>query len=237
MKVQKFWFRSRRRGRVGGVVLRNGLHGPLDVVPRFVLHGGMKTDSRRIGVEVNRAPDLNPGLRVGGTNQLDFALLAFRNLSKGVRAVVEQIGIAHPLLLVVVSLGQEPELVASVVKPAGWVGRQVFSFVLGIHEEERMSVENHLHQSSAILRYDFQFEPAIGKLLCAPTLVIRGLDATRRTRLARLSFSLGRCNVQVQQPKKQSHCVAPHHVLFLDPRCHDTCPMSDRSSYCTPQFL
>jgi hypothetical protein len=125
-------------------------------MPRLVPHGRVKTDSRRIGIQVNRAPDLNPGLRIGGTGQFDLARLPFRNLSKGVGSVVDQIGIAHPMLFIVVSLGQEPELVASVVEPPGWVGGQVFSFVLGIHEEVRMPGKNHLHQSSAILRYDFQ---------------------------------------------------------------------------------
>ena len=177
---------------VSGIVLRNRLHGPFDDMPGLVLHGCMKTDSRRIGVQVNRTPDLDPGLRIGGTCQLDFALLPFRNLSKGIGAVVDQIGIAHPMLLIVISLGQKPELVPSIVEPLGWIGRQVFSFILRIDEEVRMTGENDLHQASAILRYDYQLKPVVGKLFCAPTFVIRGLDGTRRTWLARLSFSLGR---------------------------------------------
>src|SRR5580704_1522319 len=107
-------------------------------MPRLVLHGRVKTDTGRIGIDMNRAPDLNPRLRIGGANQLDLALLAFRKLSKGVRAVIEHIGIADPMLLVVISFRQKPEFVASIVEPLGWVRRQVFSFVLGIHKEERM---------------------------------------------------------------------------------------------------
>src|SRR5271157_5600726 len=94
-----------------------------------------------------------------------------------------------------------------------------------------MPGEGHLHQSPAILRNDVQFEPVVGKLLRAPTLVIRGLDAARRTRLAWLTFSLRGSTVHIQQPKEQSNCVAPHHSLFLDPRCHDTCPVNHQSSY------
>src|SRR5580700_3342407 len=113
-------------------------------MPGLVLHGGVKTYSRRIGVQVNRAPDLNPGLGIGGAGQFDLAFVPFRNLSKAVRAVVEQIGIAHPMLFIVISLGQEPELVASIVKPMRWIGRQVFSFILWIDEEVRMAGENDL---------------------------------------------------------------------------------------------
>jgi len=162
---------------------------------------------------VNRAPDLNPGLRIGGASQFNFAFAPFRNLSKGVGPVIDQIGITHPVLLIVVSFWQQPELVAAVVEPSGWVGRQVFSFVLRIHEKERVSRENHLHEPSAILRHDFQLYPAVGKLLGAPTLVIRGLDAARRSGLIRLTCCLGKSKVQVQEAGKQNDCERPHHVL------------------------
>ena len=93
-----------------------------------------------------------------------------------------------------------------------------------------MPGEDHLHQPAAILRYDLQLEPAVRKLLCAPTLVIRGLDATQRTRLAGLSFCPDKRNIQVQPTNKKSYCIAPHRSLFLDRRCPDSSAVNDRIS-------
>src|ERR1700677_1482981 len=149
---------------------------------------------------MDRTPDLNPSLGIGGAGQLDFARLSLRNLSKGKRAIIDQIGIAHPMLFIVVSFGQEPKLVASVVKPFGWVGWQVFSFVLGIYKQERMPGENHLHEPSAILRYDLELDPAVRELFGAPATVFRRLDATRRTRLIRLTRRLCGSYRQAQVP-------------------------------------
>ena len=70
---------------VGRVVLRDRLHRPFDRVAAGVLHGGVKTDARRVGVQADRAQVLNPGPRIGRAGELYFAVLPFRNLSKGVR--------------------------------------------------------------------------------------------------------------------------------------------------------
>src|ERR1700757_4211821 len=87
-----------------------------------------------------------------------------------------------------------------------------------------MPRENHLHEPSAILRYDLQRYPAVGKLLRGPTLVICGLNATKGVGPSGLARSLGRSYIQVQEPGKQHHRATPHYVLTLEPPCHDTFP-------------
>src|SRR5258708_36781820 len=103
-------------------------------------------------------------------------MLPFRNLSKGVGPVVDQVGISHPMLFVVVPLGQEPELVAAVVEPLALVRRQIFAFILRIDEQIRVSRESHLYQPSAVLRQYDQLDPAIGGPLCMPALITRGFQ-------------------------------------------------------------
>src|SRR5579863_1451708 len=89
---------------VSCVVLRDGLHRPFHGVPGRVLHGGMKTNSRRIGVQANHALKLNPGPWIGGSGEFHLAMLTFRNLSKGKRSVVDEVGIPQPMLFVFAAL-------------------------------------------------------------------------------------------------------------------------------------
>src|SRR5579862_3569246 len=103
--------------RVCGVILRDRLHRPLDDVPRLVLHGCMKVDPRGLPVQTNGAPYLNTSLGIDGAGQFNLALPSFRKFSKGVRTVIDHIGIAYPVLFIVVSFRQQPDLVAAVVEP------------------------------------------------------------------------------------------------------------------------
>jgi len=65
-------------------------------------------------------------------------MLAFRNLSKGEWAVVQNIGVADPVLLVIVSLGQEAKIfVASIIKPLARIGRRVLAGELRINETSK----------------------------------------------------------------------------------------------------
>ena len=120
---------------IARIVLRDRLHRPFQVVPGDVLHVGAKVDSRRISFQPDGAHELDPGAGIGRARKFDFALLPFRNLSKGKRAVVDHIRAAGPVLLVVVAFGQEPDLVAAVVEPFARARRQILSLILRIHEE------------------------------------------------------------------------------------------------------
>ncbi len=136
-------------------------------------------------------------------------MLPFRNLSKGVGPVVDQVGISHPMLFVVVPLGQEPELVAAVVEPLALVRRQIFAFILRIDEQIRVSRESHLYQPSAVLRQYDQLDPAIGEPLCMPALIIRGFHLARGTRgRMRVGLVLSKSETQPQDAKKEN----PDHV-------------------------
>ena len=125
----------------------------------------------------NRSNKLDSGLGIGRPREFDFATLSFRKFSKGKRPVVKHVGVAHPMLFVVVSFGQKPELVAAIVEPLARARRQILARKLGIHEEIGMSGETHLHEAPAILRHHDQLHPSIGELLRVPALVIHGFDA------------------------------------------------------------
>ena len=77
----------------------------------------MKVNARRIRIQTNGAPYLNASLGIDGAGQFNFALPPFRKFSKGVRTVIDHIGIAYPVLFIVVSFRQQPDLVAAVVEP------------------------------------------------------------------------------------------------------------------------
>jgi hypothetical protein len=81
------------------------------------------------------------------------------------------------MLFIIISFGQEPEFIAAIVEPLALTWRQVFAFIFRIDEEIGVSGENYLHQSSAVLRQDNQFNPPIGKLLRMPAPIIRGFNA------------------------------------------------------------
>ncbi len=108
---------SRRSGPIRGVVLGNGLHRPFQTVTSYIPHGGVKPDSRRIDIESNGADKLNSRLGIGWAGELDLTLFPFRKFPKVEWPVVQHVGVSHPMLFVLVPLGQQPQLVASVVEP------------------------------------------------------------------------------------------------------------------------
>ena len=77
----------------------------------------MEVDARGVGVQTNRANKLDSGLGIGRPRKFDFAMLSFQKFSKGKWPIVEHVRITHPMLFVVIPLGQKPELVAAVVEP------------------------------------------------------------------------------------------------------------------------
>src|SRR5215469_4390380 len=108
---------SRGRRRIRSAVLGHRLHGPVHRMSRYVLHGGAKLNSRGLTAYANGSRKLNASLRVRRPGEFHFAISAFRKFSKGEGPVIEKIGVAHPVLLVIISFGQEPEFVASVIEP------------------------------------------------------------------------------------------------------------------------
>ncbi len=135
----------------------------------------MKADARRIGVQADGSDELNSGLGIGRARQFNLTALSFRKFPKGERPVIEDIRVADPMLFVVVALGKKPNFVAAIVEPLARTGRQVLTRELGINEQVRMSGEGHLDQTPAVLRQHDELQPAVGKLLRVPTLVIHGL--------------------------------------------------------------
>src|SRR5689334_8570027 len=109
---------------------------------------------------------------IRGSGELYPASRPIRKLSKGKFPVIQQVGVAPPMLFVVVSLGQQPKLVAAVVKPLAFRWWHVLPFKLWIDEKIGMPVEPHLHQTSAILRNDDELHPSVRNLLRLPSFIV-----------------------------------------------------------------
>ena len=88
------------RVRIGGIVLRNGLHRPFDGVAAGVLHRRVKADSRRIRIESNRALKLDASLGIGRASQFDLALVSFQKFAKRKLSVIDYVRVSHPMLFV-----------------------------------------------------------------------------------------------------------------------------------------
>ena len=180
-----------------------------------VFHRRPKSNSWGVGVQADRPNELNSSLRVGRAGKFDFALLSFRNLSKGKGAVVDDVRPPCPMLFVVISFRQEPQLVAAIVEPFAVTRRQILSRIFRVDEEIRMSGKSYLHQSPAVLRHNRQLHPVIGDLLRLPAPVIRGFNAARRTGgRTCLRLGLGGGNVGSQGPKQQETENVPRHPGF-----------------------
>jgi hypothetical protein len=87
---------------------------------------------------------------------------------EGVRSIVEQVRVSHPMLLVLIAFRQEPQFIATVVEPLGRGRRLILSTELGIYEKIVVSGKGHLHEPAAILRHDDEAEPLVGDLLGGP---------------------------------------------------------------------
>src|SRR5271157_6436314 len=105
----------------------------------------MECDSRRLGVQADRARKLNSRLRIGWPGQFDFTTVPFRDFSKRKGAIIQDVGISGPMLLIIISFGQEPEFVAAIVEPLAGTRWKVLPGQLGIHEQVRMSGKSDLH--------------------------------------------------------------------------------------------
>src|SRR5207244_4498364 len=108
----------------------------------------------------------------------DLTALPFRKLSKYERAIVQQVGVAGPMLFIVVSFGQKPELVSAIVEPLAGTRGKILAGKLRIYEQVRVSGKSHLHQPPSILRHDNQLRPPVRELLCVPPLIVDGFHAT-----------------------------------------------------------
>src|SRR5215470_2727019 len=144
---------------------------------RDVLHYRTKADPGRIALDGNRPYDLHSGLRILRSRHLDLAVPSFCNLSEGEGPVINGVRVPHPVLLVVIALGQQPDFVSAVVEPLIGHGRKVLAGKFWIDEEVRMSRKRNLYETPAVLWHQNQLHPPIGNLLRLPTLVADRLHA------------------------------------------------------------
>src|SRR5205807_221550 len=123
-------------------------------------------------IEANGPRSLDSSMGVRRAGKLYATTRLFRKLSKAKLSVIEQVRIATPMLLILVALGQQPKLIATVVEPLVVRRLHVLSCEFRIDEQIIMPVEAYLHEASAILRHDNELHPPIGNLLCFPPFVI-----------------------------------------------------------------
>ena len=139
--------------RVGSIVLRDRLHRPFDRMTAGIFHRCVKGDERRIHTETDGAHKLQSSLWVGWAAQGNFAALTLGKNLKVIRGVVQQIRITDPVLLVLISFGQDPQLVPAIIEPFGTRWRQVVASESRVYKQERVPVEDHLHQAATVLRH------------------------------------------------------------------------------------
>src|SRR5205809_1049636 len=77
------------------------------------------------------------------------------------------------MLFVAIALRQQPKLVATVVEPLVLSRWHVLSRELRVHEKISITVERHLHQTTAIFRDDHHLHPAARHQPCLPPLLTR----------------------------------------------------------------
>src|SRR5207302_6069715 len=118
---------------------------------------------------------LNTRLGIGRPGKFDLAALSFGNFPKRERPIIEHVRVPYPMLFIVVSFWQWPELVATVVEPLRGRWWQILAGKFGIDEQIRMSGKTHLNQSPAVLRHNNQLHPGIRNLLRVPALVVHCL--------------------------------------------------------------
>src|SRR5258707_2995714 len=172
-----------------------------------IFHRGVKSDTRRIRVETHRPHKLQSRLRVGWPGERNSAVLALRKNLKLKIAVIQQIRIAAPVLLILITFGQHPQLVAAVVKPFGVGRRKVCSSIFSVYEKKSMVVKDDLHEPAAVLWHKDQFYPGVGNLLRLPSHVFDWLDAATnrlasRSVLRRSGSETGRSHCQLQKHRR-----------------------------------
>src|SRR5580658_3587606 len=97
---------------------------------------GMEKDFRRISSNTDFSCVLQSCGRIRKTFQTHCAFFLLRHNGKSVRPIVQLGRSSLPMLLVVVALGQRPNLVASVVDPAArrFCRRNILSFELWVNK-------------------------------------------------------------------------------------------------------
>src|ERR1700722_15555453 len=95
---------------------------------------GMERNLRRVGSNTDLAGILQSRWRIRRAFQTHRTPLFLRQNGEGVGPIVQRSGSTSPVLLVVVTLWQRPNLVTSVVDPASRClrGRNILSFVFWI---------------------------------------------------------------------------------------------------------
>src|ERR1700728_1051769 len=143
-----------------------------------VMHYGMKVNRGRMRLERNFPYVCKACRLVGRPAQLNSAPLSLFEHSELISTVIQSSRFEHPVLFIFAAFRHGPDLVAAVVDPfaRGLVGRYVFAFIFGIHEEVGMAFKFDLHQASAQLRNDGQPDPSIGDLLSLPAPEINWLN-------------------------------------------------------------
>ena len=122
-------------------------------MPARVLYHRVKVDARRLRLETHHARKLQPRLRISWPGQGNFAALPLRENLELKQTIIQQIRIACPVLLVLASLREHPQLVAAIVKPFAVGGREMFPGIPRIHKQIGMAIEDDLHQPAAVLRH------------------------------------------------------------------------------------
>src|ERR1700688_2244457 len=118
-----------------------------------IFHCSVKGNEWRIHTETDGAHKLQASLWVSWAGQGNFAVLTLGKNLKIIRGVVQQIRITDPVLLVLISFGQDPQLVPAIIEPFGTRWRQVFASEPRVYKKERVPVEDHLHQATTVLRH------------------------------------------------------------------------------------
>src|ERR1700730_4378033 len=126
---------------VGRVVLRNRLHRPFDGMAAGVFYHGMKLDKRGVGAETHGTRKLQSGLWIRRTAHGNLAALALRGDLKIEFSVVQQVRIAGPMLLVLVSFRKDPQLVSAIVKPFAARWRKRLPGKALVYEQKWMTIE------------------------------------------------------------------------------------------------
>src|SRR5581483_3179063 len=142
-----------------------------------VLHHGAKPNLGRVAPQRDLPRVLQSGARVPGTVQPHSATWSCRKNLERVHPVVQHIGDGtRPVLIVLRSLRQRPQLVSTVVEPVSvsFRRRNVFAPVLRIYEQIRMRTKPYLHQASAQLRHQGKRHPFVADLLRTPTFKVNG---------------------------------------------------------------
>src|SRR5882724_2213181 len=169
-------------GGIGGVVLRDGLHGPFNRMLGSIFHYRVKGNLRRIGRQADFPRILKARSRVRWAVQPHFANVPLRQDCERIVSIIERVcNRSWPMLVIISPFGKRPNFVTAVVVPdRGIVGRkrwQILPLVALIHEQILVRPKSDLHKSPAEFWHKREPNPLVSNLLSIPPLVIHGSDA------------------------------------------------------------